>query len=197
MAKRRCDMGRLRGVDHDQLIGCASLEQVVDHSQVAEALLHEEIRGLLASHRGELEAAVVASFADRGFYWDSDEGHDSEVVETYDEEVESRLWSVIAIEDGWADIAGDARIRFRATASYPDPNSCYRDSDTKELIFFGQEHATLTSTVNVPVTLRVNVELLRGNALEFEELVVNDNGDIWFSEDEIENVRADNERDDE
>ena len=93
---------------------------------------------------------------------------------------------MIAIEDGWSDIAGDARIHFRATVIYPDPDSCYRDPDTKELVFLGEVHATLVSRVTVQVRVRVNVESLRRNKLEFEELIINDGGDIWFCEDEIE-----------
>ena len=100
---------------------------------------------------------------------------------------------MIATEDGWADIAGDACIHFRATASYPDPDSCFRDSDTKELVFFGHVHATLVSRVTVQVRVRVNVESLRRNELKFKELIVEDDGDIWFSEDEIEEIDTDNE----
>jgi len=180
-------------MDHDELIHCSSLEQVVDHSQTAEAVLHNEIRELLDDHSAELELAVVESFQDRGFYWNSDEGYDAEVEETYDEDVESWPRSVIATEDGWADIAGDARIHFRATASYPDPDSCFRDPDTKELVFFGHVQATLVSRVTVQVRVRVNVESLRRNELKFEELIVEDDGDIWFSEDEIEEIHTDNE----
>jgi len=179
--------------DHDELIHCSSIEQVVDHSQIAKAVLHSEIRELLDGHRAELELAVVKSFQDRGFYWNSDEGYDAEVEETYDEDVESWPMSVIATEDGWADIAGEARIHFRASASYPDPDSCFRDSDTKELIFLGHVHATLVSTVTVQVRVRVNFESLRRNELKFEELIVKDDGDIWFSEDEIEEIHTDNE----
>ena len=180
-------------MDHDELIHCTSLEQVVDHSQTAKAELHSEIRGLLDGHSAKLELAVLESFRDRGFYWNSDEGYDAEVEETYDENVESWPRSVIATEDGWADIAGDAHIYFRATAIYPDPDSCIRDSDTKELVFFGHVHATLVSRVTVQVRVRVNVESLRRNELQFEELIVEDDGDIWFSEDEIEEIHTDNE----
>ena len=179
--------------DHDELIHCSSLEQVVDHSQVAKAALHNEIRQLLEGHRTQLESAVLESFQDRGFYWDSDAGYDSEVEETYDEEVESWSWSVIATDGDYADIAGDACIHFRATASYPDPDSCFRDPDTKELVFFGHVHATLVSRVTVQVRVRVNVESLRRNELKFKELIVEDDGDIWFSEDEIEEIDTDNE----
>ena len=166
---------------------------MVDHSQVAKAALHSEIRGLLDTHRAELELAVVKSFRDRGFFWNSDEGYDAEVEETYDEDVEWWPMSVIAMEDGWADIAGDACIHFRATAIYPDPDSCYRDPDTKELVFFGHVHATLVSRVTVQVRVRVNVESLRRNELQFEELIVEDDGDIWFREDEIKEIHTDNE----
>ncbi len=103
-------------------------------------------------------------------------------------------WSVVATEDDWAVIAGYARIHFRATASYPNPDSCYRDPDTKELVFFGGHvHATLVSRVTVQVRVRVNVESLRQNELKFEELIVEGNADIWFSEDEIEEIDTDNE----
>ena len=179
--------------DHNELIHCSSLEQVVDHGQVAKAALHNEIRQLLEGHRTQLETAVLESFKDRGFYWDSDEGYDSEIEETYDEEVESWSWSVIATEGDYADIAGDACIHFRATASYPDPDSCFRDPDTKELVFFGHMHATLVSRVTVQVRVRVNVESLRRNELKFEELIVEDDGDIWFREDEIEEIDTENE----
>jgi len=179
--------------DHDELIHCLSLEQVIDHSQNAKAVPHSEIRKLLDDHRAELELAVVKSFTDRGFYWNSDEGYDAEVEETYSEDVESWPMSVIATEDGWADIAGDARIHFCATVSYPDPDSCFRDPDTKELVFLGYVHATLVSRVTVMVRVRVNVESLRRNELKFEDLIIEDNGDIWFSEDEIEEIHTDNE----
>lgn len=179
--------------DHDELINCSSLEQVVDHSQVAKAALHNEIRQLLEGHRTQLESAVLESFKNRGFYWDSDAGYDSEVEETYDEEVESWSWSVIATDGDYAVIAGDACIHFYATAIYPDPDSGFRDPDTKELVFFGYVHATLVSRVTVQVRVRVNVESLRRNKLQFEELIVGDDGDIWFSEDEIEEIHTDNE----
>ena len=181
--------------DHDELIHCSSLDRVVDHSQIAEAKLHGKIRELLDTHRTELELDIVKSFQDRGFFWNSDEGYDAEVEETYDEDVESWPMSVIATEDGWADIAGDARIHFRATASYPDPDSCFRDSDTKELVFFGHVHATLVSQVTVQVRVRVNIEALQRNELKFKDLIVDvdGDGDIWFSEDEIEDIRTDNE----
>ena len=179
--------------DHDELIHCSSLEQVIDHSQVAKATLHNEIRQLLEDHRAQLESAVLESFQDRGFYWDSDAGYDSEVEETYDEEVESWSWSVIATDGDYADIAGDACIHFRATVSYPDPDSCFRDPDTKELVFFGHLNATLVSRVTVMVRFNVNIESLRGNELKLDELIVEDNGDIWFTEDEIEEIHTDNE----
>ncbi len=179
--------------NHDELIHCSSLEQVVDHSQTAEAELHSEIRKLLDHHSAKLELAVVNSFLDRGFFWNSDEGYDADVVEIYDAELESWPRSVIATEEGWADIAGYADIHFRATASYPDPDSCFRDPDTKELVFFGHVHATLVSRVTVQVRVRVNVESLRRNELKFKELIVEDDGDIWFSEDEIEEIDTDNE----
>ncbi len=178
-------------LDHDELILCSSLEQVVDHSQAAEASHHSEIREMLDAHRAELELAIVKSFQDRGFFWNSDEGYDAEVEETYDEEVVSWPISVIAMEDGWADIAGDACIHFCATAIYPDPDSGFRDPDTKELVFFGYVHAKLVSRVTVQVRVRVNVESLQRNELKFEELIVGDDGDIWFSEDEREETYPD------
>ena len=177
--------------DHAEIIHCPSLEQVVDYSQTAKAELHSEIRELLDDHSAELELAVLESFRDRGFYWDSDEGYDAEVEETYDENVETWPRSVIATEDGWADIAGDARIHFRATAIYPDPDSCFRDSDTKELVYFGNVHATLVSTITVQVRVWVNIESLRQNKLEFKEIIVEDDRDIWFSGDVIDELYPD------
>jgi len=184
-------------IDNSELIHCPSIEQVVDYCQKAEAVHHNEIRQLLEVHRDELQLAVIESFKDRGFYWDSDAGYDSEVDETYDEEIESWPWSVIAIEDGWAEIAGDALIHFRSTAIYPDPDSCYRDPDTKELVFFGQVHATLVSRITVQVQVKVNVDSLRQNTLQMDELTVNDDRDIWFCDDEIEEIRRDSDAFDE
>lgn len=183
--------------DNSELIHCPSIEQVVDYSQKAEAVHHNEIRQLLEAHREELHSAVIESFQDRGFFWDSDAGYDSEVEETYDEEIESWPWSVIAIEEGWAEIAGDALIYFRSTAIYPDPESCYRDPDTKELVFFGQVHATLVSRITVQVRVKVHVDSLRQNTLQLDELTVNDDRDIWFCDDEIEEIRTDSDTFDE
>ncbi|MBW2334222.1 MAG: DUF4935 domain-containing protein [Deltaproteobacteria bacterium] len=174
--------------DHAELVHCPSLEQLVDYSQTAKVELHSEIRELLDSHSAELELAVLESFRDRGFYWDSDEGYDAEVEETYDENVESWPRSVIATEDGWADIAGDARIHFRATAIYPDPDSCFRDPDTKELVHFGNVHAKLVSTITVQVRVWVNIESLKQNEIKFKELIVEDDRDIWFRGDMIEEL---------
>ena len=173
------------------------IEQVVDYCQKAEAVHHNEIRELLEVHRDKLQLAVIESFKDRGFYWDSDAGYDSEVDETSDEEIESWPWSVIAIEEGWAEIAGDALIHFRSTAIYPDPDSCYRDPDTKELVFFGQVHATLVSRITVQVQVKVNVDSLRQNTLQMDELTVNDDRDIWFCDNEIEEIRRDSDTFDE
>ena len=184
-------------IDNSELIHCPSIEQVVDYCQKAEAVHHNEIRQLLEVHRDELQLAVIESFKDRGFYWDSDAGYDSEVDETYDEEIESWPWSVIAIEEGWAEIAGDALIHFRSTAIYPDPDSCYRDPDTKELVFFGQVHATLVSRITVQVQVKVNVDSLRQNTLQMDELTVNDDRDIWFCDDEIEEICRDSDTFDE
>jgi len=182
--------------ESDRLVWCSSLEQVVEHSQHAEAVLHEQIREMLEHHRSELESAVIDKFPDRGFYWESDEGHDSEIEEVVDEDVEEWPWSVVAIEDDWAHIEGEARISFRATAIYPDPNSIFRDPDTKELMSFGSEHAILRATVDVPISFKVNIEALRRDELEHDDLVI-DAGDIWFTEDEIEQVMRDNENYDE
>lgn len=184
-------------IDNSELIHCPSIEQVVDYCQKAEAVHHNEIRQLLEVHRDKLQLAVIESFQDRGFYWDSDASYDSEVDETYDEEIESWPWSVIAIEEGWAEIAGDALIHFRSTAIYPDPDSGYRDPDTKELVFFGHVHATLVSRITVQVRVKVNVDSLRQSTLQMDELTVNDDRDIWFCDDEIEEIRRDSDTFDE
>jgi len=178
---------------HDELVACGSLDQVVEHSRVALVAVLDEARTLLEPHRAELERSVLASFSNRGFYWDSSEGHDSEVEETYDEEVESWPWSVLDVDDGWALITGEAEISFRATATYPDPNSCYRDSDTKELIYFGTERATLLAKTSCQVSCRVNVDELRAGRLEVDNLNL-DLGDVWFSEEEVEATHDDRDR---
>ena len=170
----------------DRLIWCPSLEAVIDHSQKAQSAQHERIRAALADHRQELEAAIVKSFADRGFYWDSEDGYDGDVEETYDEEVESLEWSIVGTEGRWADLAADASITFKASATFPDPDMSYRDDETKDIVSMGNKHVGLSATVTVPVTVRVNTRTLEKGELEFDDLTVNGNDDIWFAEDSIE-----------
>jgi len=100
---------------------------------------------------------------------------------------------VVATDGNCAEVAGDACIHFRATVTYPDPDSCYRDPDTKELVFLNNVNATLISGITVMVRFSVNIESLRQNELKLSELIVADNSDIWFTEDEIEEIHTDNE----
>ncbi len=178
-------------VDHAELIYCSSIDQIVDYSQVAEAKLHEEVRQLVQPHAKEFEDAILECFQDRGFFWDSDEGHDSDVEDIYDLEMTSWRWSVTGVGGNWSGLAGKGCVHFGARVSYPDPDSCYRDPDTKELVFLGQCHVTLTATVEVEARVRVDVGALRLGELEFDELTVNEDRDIWFTEDEIEETHHD------
>lgn len=58
-------------------------------------------------------------------------------------------------------------------------------------------HATLVSRITVQVQVKVNVDSLRQNILQMDELTVNDDRDIWFCDDEIEEIRRDSDTFDE
>ena len=171
---------------NSMLVWCPDLNKVLEHSARFAPLSPDAIHSLLTQHRTELDAAIVASFQDRGFYWNSDEGHDSDVDETYDWEVESLEIAVIDTTDKSAEVAGNATIHFRASVQYPDPDMTYKDDETKEWFSLGNVDATLAATTEVPVTFRVNIDKLKKGIFEYEDLVVNNNGDVWFSEDEVE-----------
>lgn len=172
----------------DDLVHFPNLPALLEHAARIPQFDPEELHALLEKHRAELESPILESFADRGFFWDSDEGHDSEVVETYEEELESWTVAVIDVESGRAEIAGDVTITFKASATYPDPDMMYRDDETKELVSIGNVTATLSATVTVPITFGIDIKKLRQGKLEWSDLVVNNNGDVWFSEDEIEEI---------
>ena len=58
-------------------------------------------------------------------------------------------------------------------------------------------HATLVSRITVQVQVKVNVDSLRQNILQMDELTVNDDRDIWFCDDEIEEICRDSDTFDE
>ena len=178
--------------EHSTLILCPDLPSVIEHSQAAKATL-ERVRHLLEKHTKELESAVLKEFVNRGFNWDSEYSYDSEVTEVYDEAITSWPWSVVDVEDHWAQIEGDAQIAFRASVTYPDPDLCYRDSDTKDMVYLGNQHATLFTTLPVPVRVTVDVRALEAGQLILDAVEVDTNGDVWFTEDQIEDQHGDYE----
>lgn len=172
------------------LVHVPNLPALLEYANSTDLFEPDVIRSLLEKQRLAIEKAIVDSFADRGFYWETDEGHDTEVVETYGEEMEDWNISVIDVQNGWAEVAGEATITFKATATYPDPNTMHRDPDTKDWLYFGDVTATLAATEKVPVTFLVNVKALQQGKLDYDDLVVNNGSDVWFSEDEIEELKT-------
>jgi hypothetical protein len=178
---------------HDRLEYAESLEHVLEHRLAARPITPEAVRNLLDHHRADLEAQVLESFRDRGFYWDSDEGLDAEVVETSDEEIVSWERAVIDQDEHSAEIAGDAEISLAAQVTYPDPEMCPWDSEEQKVIVLGYESATLAATVRVPVTFRVDIDELRNGNLEIGGLTVNRHEDVWIRNYEVEERRSDDE----
>ena len=71
-------------------------------------------------------------------------------------------------------------------ASYPAPDSCDRDSDNSEFVYFNKVGVLLASTVAVQVNVLVNVDALENGELEHQDLEVNAGNDLWFSAAKIE-----------
>lgn len=159
---------------------------------VAEKEAAAEILDLIAKHQVDLEKLIVETFADRGFYWDSDDDHDAEVTAVDVDQVDSMNLSVIAMDEDNAEIAGTVTISFQVLASYPDPDSMYRDSETKTVFHMGNVHVGLSARVTVPVSFSVDLEGIKASNFDFDDLVVNEGGDIWFSDVVVERIREDN-----
>lgn len=171
------------------LIWCPDLNTLVEFSAGSPPVKPEEVHALLKSFQTDINEKIVASFADRGFFWSSDEDHNADVEEVYDVEVEELDSHVLDVQDCWAEVAGTATIRFRANVRYPDPDMMYKDDETKEWISMGNTHVTLAADVSVPFSFSVDVGLLRKGDLDVEDVVINGNADIWFGDAEVEEVR--------
>lgn len=171
---------------HDRLEYADSLDELLEHTLGPRPLGPDALRSLLERHRAALEAQVLQSFRDRGFFWDSDEAVDAEVVETFDEEIVSWDWAVIDQDEHYAEVAGDAEISFGVHVTYPDPDMCAWDSEDKEMIVLAYETARLSASATVPVTFRVDLDELREGELNVEDLTVNDNADVWIDNSEVE-----------
>lgn len=170
------------------LVFAQSLDAVLEHAIRSGQLNPAEVHTLLEPHLGVLESDIIKSFKDRGFFWDSDE-YDSYVDDTFDEEITEPLdLSVVKVGGGWADVTGEATLSFRASATFPDPEMSIWDSESGTAFSFEKKRATVAASLVVPISLRLNLKSLRKGKLAYKELSVNNGSDVYFHEDEIEEV---------
>lgn len=168
-----------------QLVYSDSLPAILELALKARPLTAAKIKELLEPHRAALEKGVVKSFENGGFYWDTDMP-ESEVEEVYEVDLEEWEWAVTEVEGDRATITGDATFNFQAAVSYSNPDTAMWDSEDKEVVYFDTRCPTLSATVTIPVSFRVRLGPLTETRLEFDELNVNNDEDVWFSGWEME-----------
>lgn len=175
---------------HEELVFCDSLAEVIEVSLSIPEEDTRSIHELLYARRMELDKEILKSFVNRGFYWDT-ELPDAEVEEIIGEDVVALDLSVIGSDGNFYEVAGEATISFSATGHYAVPDMCYRDDETREMVYVEHNKGRISTEVIVPVKFKVNLAELRRGRLAISELSVNSGDDIVFACDDIDEIYDD------
>ncbi len=153
------------------------------------------VRAAAATHfdglRREVVALVATEFQDLEFTWDDPE-YDEANVRSLDE------MHVTLAEPLLTDINGSiayfelsARVDYKATVHYDDPDATHYDREDGRHYVFNRLHAQVSARAIVPVTVELEFDPSGGTAPRIVSLSVNDGQEVIIEPDDIVTMGSD------